>query len=123
MPPPQFSDPGSTAFLVERYLPEAAAGGLPDSVARVASRCADPADGGSGVQYLHSAYLPSEDTCFCLFRATSADAVRRVNGEAGFAFDRITIAIVLHPADPHPFLEPAPSVQPARTDQPTEESP
>jgi Protein of unknown function (DUF4242) len=118
MPPTPAADPDRNAFLVERYLPAAAANGLAASVARVALLCTDPEDAGLGVQYLHSAYLPSEDTCFCLFRAASADAVRRVNGEGDFAFDRITDAVVLltgvdtYDATQHP----------ARSAQPTEET-
>jgi hypothetical protein len=53
------------------------------------------------VQYLHSAYLPTEDTCFCLFRAPSSDAVRAVNSEGQFALDRITDAVLLFSVEPH----------------------
>jgi hypothetical protein len=88
----------ATAFLVERYLPPAAADTLSASVSRVARLCADPRRLGPGVQYLHSVYLPAEDTCFCLFRGTSADAVRDVNREAGFALDRIADALLLLPS-------------------------
>jgi Protein of unknown function (DUF4242) len=84
-----------SAFLVERYLPPTAAGSLAASVARAARLCAASAESGSGVQYLQSAYLPSEDTCFCLFRAVTADAVRALNIEAEFALDRITDAVLL----------------------------
>jgi len=91
-------------FLVERYLPAAAAGGLPSSVARVAQLCALSAESGSAsrVQYLHSAYLPAEDTCFCLFRAVSVEAVRALNDEASFALDRIAAAVQLYPVTPAP---------------------
>lgn len=93
---PQLShhdDEAGRAFLVERYLSPAAAVDLAPSSARVARLCA--ADGGTGVRYLYSAYLPTEDTCFCVFRAPSADAVRAVNGRGGFAFDRIVDAVLV----------------------------
>lgn len=86
--------PGST-FLVERYLPTAASSGLAESVARVAIVCAQSDGGHSQVRYLQSTYLPSEDTCFCLFQADSSDAVRAVNAAGQFAFDRITAAVVM----------------------------
>jgi Protein of unknown function (DUF4242) len=99
---PRLRDPGdsSRVFLVERYLPPAQAGELAASVARVVTLCALSATSASGspVRYLHSAYLPGEDTCFCLFQAATADAVRALNDEAGFALDRITAAILLYPA-------------------------
>jgi hypothetical protein len=90
-----------SAFLVERYLPASAADALAASVARVARLCADSDRTGRGVQYLHSAYLPTEDTCFCLFRAPSSDAVRAVNGEGHFALDRITDAVLLFSVEPN----------------------
>ena len=79
------------AFLIERYLSPAAAVDLAASAARVARRCAE-----GGIGYLYSAYLPAEDTCFCLFQAPSAGAVRAVNQLANFDFDRLIDAVVLH---------------------------
>jgi len=106
MTTPRLRDPDgpSPVFLVERYLPPTAAGNLAASVSRAAQLCTLSAGPGpaSEVQYLHSAYLPTEDTCFCLFRAATADAVRALNDEAGFALDRITAAVLLYPTSPAP---------------------
>jgi hypothetical protein len=101
---PRDPDGHSSVFLVERYLPAAAAGSLASSVARAAQLCARSAEAGSAskVQYLHSAYLPAEDTCFCLFRAATAEAVRALNDEASFALDRIAAAVQLYPVTPPP---------------------
>jgi len=97
MPSPRASD--RTVFLVERYLPPAAADRLPASVARVARVCTESGRSGIEVEYLYSAYLPTEDTCFCLFRAHSSNAVRAVNATADFALDRITNAVLLFPIE------------------------
>jgi hypothetical protein len=106
MTTPRRRDPDSpsSVFLVERYLPAAAAGNLASSVARAAQLCVLSAEAGpaSKVQYLHSAYLPAEDTCFCLFRAATAEAVRDLNDEANFALDRIAVAVQLYPVTPAP---------------------
>jgi hypothetical protein len=83
------------AYLVERYISTASADELAGSTARTAALCADRDHISTGVQYLYSAYLPSEDTCFCLFRAASSDAVRALNDHAEFALDRITDAELL----------------------------
>jgi hypothetical protein len=83
------------AFLVERYLSPTAAVGLTAGTARVTRQCADVHSAGTDVRYLYSAYLPSEDTCFCLFSAVSSEAVRAVNDLAGFPLDRITEATLL----------------------------
>jgi hypothetical protein len=97
-------DSSSSVFLVERYLPAAAAGNLAPSVARAARLCALSAESGSAsrVQYLHSVYLPAEDTCFCLFRAAAAEVIHALNDEAGFALDRIAAAVQLYPVNPAP---------------------
>jgi Protein of unknown function (DUF4242) len=90
-------DREASTFLVERYLPPAGAHELAASVARLARLCAEPEPAGHGVEYLNSAFLPGEDTCFCLFRAASAEAVREVNRQADFALDRVTDALLLFP--------------------------
>lgn len=74
------------AFLVERYISPAAAVSLAGATAHAAELCARSHD----VHYLYSVYLPTEDTCFCLFRAQSPDAVHALNDHANFALDRIT---------------------------------
>lgn len=101
-------DASSPGFLVERYLPPTAAENLAASVARLAQLCALSAKSGaaSEVQYLLSAYLPTEDTCFCLFRAATADIVRALNDKADFALDRITAAVLLYPASQLPDVQP-----------------
>jgi Protein of unknown function (DUF4242) len=88
------------AFLVERYIPPTEVDALAASVARVARLCADLSRDGNGVEYLHSVYLPTEDTCFCLFLAPSPDLVRVVNDEANFALDRLTDAVLLFAGQP-----------------------
>jgi|ERR1022692_1183299 hypothetical protein len=102
------SDASSSLFLVERYLPPTAAENLAASVARLAKCCAPSARSGvaSEVQYLYSAYLPTEDTCFCLFRASTAEAVSALNSEADFALDRITAAVLLYPTSQPPDVQP-----------------
>jgi hypothetical protein len=79
-------------FLVERYAPVADLDVLSSAVARVSLACAH---GHTGVRYLHSTYVPTEDTCFCVFEAPSAQRVRAVNDVARFGLDRIVPAIGL----------------------------
>lgn len=88
-------DRSVSAFLVERYLPASAAGDLGASVARVARICARQGGIAASVRYLHSMYLPAEDTCFCVFQAPSSDAVRAVNDAGHFPLDRITDAVLM----------------------------
>jgi hypothetical protein len=88
-------DRPSSAYLVERYLPVSALDDLAASVAHVARICAEQGDGRAAVRYLQSTYVPSEDTCFCVFQAPSSDAVRAVNDAGHFPLDRITEAVLL----------------------------
>jgi hypothetical protein len=92
--------PAASAFLVERYLPVSAAGDLATSVAHVARICAGRGAGSTAVRYLHSMYLPADDTCFCVFQAPSSDAVRAVNDAGHFPLDRITEAVLLITTEP-----------------------
>ena len=77
--PPSVDGMAAAVFLVERYLPVSAVDDLPDSVARVSRLCAEAVAGQGPVEYVLSAYLPGDDTCFCVFRAESVEAVRAVN--------------------------------------------
>lgn len=97
--PPPVAGRKVKAFLVERYVPATLAPTLLASVARLAEICS--ATGGSvEVRYLQSAYLPTEDTCFCLFLGPSSDAIRQANSMAGFDLDRMTDALLLLPDRP-----------------------
>ena len=87
------------AYLVERYLSPTDSAELESAVLRLTRACQATLDTATPVHYLHSTLVPAEDTCFCLFRAASSDAVRAVNLAAGFGFDRISDARVILPAD------------------------
>jgi len=88
-------EPQATSiFLVERYVAVTDVDVLAAAVARAGLACA----AGHGVRYLHSTYIPEEDTCFCVFRAPSAQSVRAINEAARFDLDRIVSAIGLTPS-------------------------
>jgi hypothetical protein len=95
-------DRSGSVFLVERYVPPSAADSLAAAIPRAALLGTLRAGSGSGltVEYLLSAYLPGEDTCFCFVRAATANAIRALNNEAGLALDRITAAVLLYPTSP-----------------------
>jgi hypothetical protein len=52
---------------------------------------------GTPVRYIRSTFVPGTGACMCLFEATDADAVKRVNEQAKIPFDRITEALDLTP--------------------------
>jgi hypothetical protein len=100
-------DGSASAFLVERYLSAGAVAGLATSVARVGRICADQGSSRAAVRYLQSIYLPADDICFCLFEASSSDAVRAVNEAGHFAFDRISSAVLVIDVPPGGLTPPA----------------
>ena len=49
------------------------------------------------MRYIRSTFVPESGACMCLFEASGADAVKRVNEAAKIPFDRVTEALDLTP--------------------------
>jgi hypothetical protein len=83
---------GPSHFLAERYI----SGANPELVhldaARVSVATREQAERGTAVRYLGSTLIPSDETCFSLFEAPSAEDVRRVLERASLPYDRIVEA-------------------------------
>jgi Protein of unknown function (DUF4242) len=77
-----------STYLVERYLPGRDRAWLEEALERLPRNDAD-------VSYLGSLYVPSDESCFCRFRAPDAEDVRRVNELAGVPFARIMAVVEL----------------------------
>lgn len=82
-------------FLVERYLPVVDLDDLFASVSFAARVCDERRRVGATLRYLHSTYVPGDETCFCLFEAESAQDVNVLNADVGFRIDRISPAVSL----------------------------
>lgn len=52
---------------------------------------------GTPVRYIRSTFVPGEARCMCLFDATNADDVRKVNDEAKIPYTRVVEALDLTP--------------------------
>lgn len=48
---------------------------------------------GTPVRFLRSIFLPEDETCFHLYEAPSADAVRELARRAGLPLERVTEAV------------------------------
>lgn len=89
-------------FLAETYAPrdaadtETAARGVGDA-ALAADQVSQP---GARVRLLGAIVVPEEETCFYLYQASSADAVRAAVTRAGLRPDRITRAVWIRPPRP-----------------------
>ena len=83
---------GVSDFLVEAYVPRAAAGDAANGFER-ASRAADQLTReGTQVRFLRSIFVPEDETCFYLYRASSLEAVRAAATRAGLRFERVSAA-------------------------------
>ena len=48
---------------------------------------------GTPVRYLNSIFVPEDETCFFLYQAVSADAVREAARRAALSFERVSEAV------------------------------
>jgi Protein of unknown function (DUF4242) len=77
-------------FVVERYAPKAS----DQDFARADEQAAAAQAGDApGIRHIRTWLLPDDETCFTLFEAPSADALRAAGDAAGLRFTRITEAI------------------------------
>jgi hypothetical protein len=86
-------------FIVERYLPVERHGELAAAVDRDRQAAEGMTAAGIPVRHLSTIYVPSDESCFSLFDAPSADALRQAQEYAGIGFERIVEAVQL-PPDP-----------------------
>ena len=87
-------------FIVERYLPAVRHGELAAAVDRDRRAAAGMTAAGIPVRHLFTIYVPSDESCFSLFDAPSADALRQAQERAGIGFERIVEAVQLPPHGP-----------------------
>ncbi len=80
-------------FIVEAYLSRETA----DAFARDAKRLRLAADelsrDGTRVRYLRRIFVPEDETCFYLYEAASADAVREAAMRAALPYERVAEAL------------------------------
>ena len=89
-------------FLAETYAPRAgpgAAAPAPGDIARAAAQASSP---GAPVCFLGAIAVPGEETCFWLYQAPTAAAVRAAMTAAGLCPERITAAVSIRPPHPAP---------------------
>lgn len=87
-------------FIVERYLPAARQAELAATVDHDRRAAARMTAAGAPARHLSTIYVPSDESCFSLFDAPSADALRQAQERAGIGFERIVEAVQLPPHNP-----------------------
>jgi hypothetical protein len=102
-------------FLAETYT-FLLAPGIPALCAADVARAAAHAAGPQGPAWFLSAVaIPEEETCFWLYQAPSAAAVRVAMTAAGLHPERITEAVALRPPAPAPGTPGTPTSRPPRS--------
>jgi Protein of unknown function (DUF4242) len=80
-------------YLLELYVARADAAAVEQGAARVRRAAEDYSREGTPVRYLRSIYVPDDETCFLIFEAPSAEAVREVARRAPLSFEHVAAAI------------------------------
>jgi len=89
-------------FLAETYAPRDPPGAAAPRAADIALAAEQASQPGAPVRFLRAIVVPGEETCFWLYQAPSADAVRAAMTQARLRPERITPAVSIRPPDPDP---------------------
>jgi hypothetical protein len=82
-----------TEYLLELYVARADAVAIDQDTERARLAAEEHTREGTPVRYLRSIFVPDDETCFLIFEAGSADAVRAVAARASLSFDHVATAI------------------------------
>ena len=84
-------------YMVDRNLPGITMDQLAGAQRAAIETCQQFTKEGKAVRYIHSAYVPGDSNCRCLFEAPNAGLVEEVNKAANIPFDQIVEAMDLTP--------------------------
>jgi hypothetical protein len=86
-----------TVYMVERNLKGIAISDL-EAAQQAAIRTASSyAAQGKPMRYIRSTFAPEDGRCMCLFEASSAEDVKKLNDEAKLPYSRVVEAFDLTP--------------------------
>jgi muconolactone delta-isomerase len=85
--------------MVERHLPDFPADQLPGAAAAAKEKSAELTGEGQEVRYVRSTFVPAGEKCYCLFEASSKEAVEEVQQRAGLPYERVHEAAFLTAED------------------------
>jgi hypothetical protein len=80
-------------FLVELYVSRGDGDSVANSAAKARIAAEELTREGTTVRYLNSIFVPEDETCFFLYQAVSADAVREAARRAALPFERVSEAV------------------------------
>lgn len=80
-------------FLVEMFVSREDGAAVETGAERARLAAEELTREGRPVRYVRSIFVPEDETCFFLYEAESADAVREAAQRAGVVFERIAEAL------------------------------
>jgi hypothetical protein len=86
-----------SVFMVERELAGIAMDDLAGAQKAAIGKAEEMRQNGCDVRYIRTTFVPEDGRCMCLFEASSADQVKRLNDEAGLPYSRVVPALDLTP--------------------------
>lgn len=86
-----------SVYMVERDLKGIAMGDLAAAQQAAIAKAEEMRSKGAQVSYIRSTFAPQDGRCMCLFEASTAADVKRLNDEAGLPYHRVVEALDLTP--------------------------
>jgi hypothetical protein len=86
-----------TEYLAEVYAPKNNSAGVRDTAARARASAEELSRQGEPIRYVRAIFVPDDETCFHVFEAGSAEAVRVAIERAAFPAARIVQASGVQP--------------------------
>jgi hypothetical protein len=86
-------------FLVELYVSRGDLPAAEQSAERARLAAEELTREGTPVRYVRSIFVPEDETCFALYEAVTADAVREVAQRAALRFEHVAEAVTYSKGD------------------------
>jgi hypothetical protein len=80
-------------YLVELYVAREDSAAVENGARRARAAADELTEEGAPVRYLRAIFVPEDETCFFLYEALSAEAVRAAARRAGLVSGRVTEAL------------------------------
>jgi hypothetical protein len=87
----------TTGYVAELYLPRPGGRRLAELSRRARAAVEEMAQEGTPIRFRGAVLLSDDETCFCLYEAASADAVREASRRAAMSVDRVVPAVTETP--------------------------
>lgn len=84
-------------YMVERNLKGISMEALGGAQKAAIAKAAEMRQGGTDISYIRSTFAPEDGRCMCLFKAQSAEPVKKLNDDAGLPYTRVVEALDLTP--------------------------